>query len=274
MSRRKAPIGVFDSGVGGLSVLRHLHAHLPHQNFIYVADQAHVPYGCRPLKEIRQLSENVVRFLLTKDAKMIVIACNTASGAALNSLRRTFPSLPFVGMEPAVKPAAAQTKSDKVGVLATTGTFESQRYAALMQRFAVGVTVFESPCSGLVELIEAGQVDGDETEQLLRHCVEPMMATGVDSIVLGCTHYPFIRPLLEKICGSTINIIDPAPAITRQTARLLLENGMSGEGNGRFDTVQCKRLSFYTSGNPTRMTAQVRHLLADDTLPLANKWEI
>ncbi len=258
------PIGVFDSGVGGLSVLRHLHAHLPREQFVYVADQAHVPYGRRPLQDIQQLSEKVTRFLLTKKVKLVVIACNTASGAALNKLRRTFPSLPFVGMEPAVKPAAEQTKSGKVGVLATTGTFESQRYAALMRRFGAGVTVFENPCSGLVERIEAGQVDGDETEQLLRRCVEPMLAAGVDSLVLGCTHYPFIRPLLTKICGTAMIIIDPAPAIARQTARLLQENRIEGGGNGT--------LSFYTSGDPARMTAQIRHLLTDDMLPTAQKW--
>ncbi len=163
-----APIGVFDSGVGGLSVLRHLRAQLPHENFIYIADQAHVPYGRRPLADIRALSEAVTQFLLTQNAKLIVIACNTVSGAALNSLRRTFPSLPFVGMEPAVKPAAAQTKSGKVGVLATAGTFESQRYLSLMHRFAKDVEVFENPCIGLVELIEAGQLDGADTTELLR----------------------------------------------------------------------------------------------------------
>ena len=220
---RPSPLGVFDSGVGGLSVLRHLRAQLPHENFIYIADQAHVPYGRRPLADIRALSEAITRFLLSHDVKLIVIACNTASGAALNSLRRTFPSLPFVGMEPAVKPAAAQTKSGKVGVLATAGTFESQRYLSLMRRFAKDVEVFENPCIGLVERIEDGQLDGEETAVIVRNCVQPMLDAGVDTLVLGCTHYPFIRPLLEEICKNTssdrtISIIDPAPAIARQTA--------------------------------------------------------
>ena len=275
-----APIGVFDSGVGGLSVLRHLRAHLPHENFIYIADQAHVPYGRRPLADIRRLSENVVHFLLAHHVKLIVIACNTASGAALNSLRHTFPSLPFVGMEPAVKPAAAQTKSGKVGVLATAGTFESQRYLSLMNRFAKDVEVFENPCIGLVERIEDGQLDDDETAVLLRSCVEPMLAAGVDTLVLGCTHYPFIRPLLEQICEHntsaelvegrsstssdlTVTIIDPAPAIARQTARRLAENGLLN-GAGAMEN-----LSLYTSGDADHMTAQSRQLLADKSLPKA-----
>ncbi len=258
-----APIGVFDSGVGGLSVLRHLRAQLPHENFIYIADQAHVPYGRRPLADIRALSEAVTQFLLTQNAKLIVIACNTASGAALNSLRRTFPSLPFVGMEPAVKPAAAQTKSGKVGVLATAGTFESQRYLSLMHRFAKDVEVFENPCIGLVELIEAGQLDGADTTELLRGCVEPMLAAGVDTLVLGCTHYPFIRPLLEQICETAVSIIDPAPAIARQTARLLAENGLANSAGAMGD------LSLYTSGDAIHMTAQSRQLLGNKNLPKA-----
>ena len=215
------PVAVFDSGVGGLSVLRHLQAQLPHEQFIYLADQANVPYGSRSLAEIRAFSEAITQFLLDREAKIVVVACNTASGAALTYLRQTFPDVPFVGMEPAVKPAAQQTKSGKVGVLATAGTFESQRYEALMARYAQGVDVFENPCLGLVDLIEAGHLDGAETETLLRSCVAPMLAQNVDTLVLGCTHYPFVRPLLEKIVGQAVTIIDPAPAVARQTERLL-----------------------------------------------------
>lgn len=278
-----APIGVFDSGVGGLSVLRHLRAQLPHENFIYIADQAHVPYGRRSLADIRALSESITRFLLSQNAKLIVIACNTASGAALNSLRRTFPSLPFVGMEPAVKPAAAQTKSGKVGVLATAGTFESQRYLSLMRRFAKDVEVFENPCVGLVERIEEGQLDGEETAVILQNCVQPMLNAGVDTLVLGCTHYPFIRPLLEQICkldtnpepvegqpltnaDHAISIIDPAPAIARQTARLLAKNGLEN------NTEAMGNLSLYTSGDANRLTIQARQLLNTASVSQAKKW--
>lgn len=220
------PVAVFDSGVGGLSVLRYLRAQLPHEQLIYLADQANVPYGSRSLAQIRAFSEAITRYLLQLDAKIIVVACNTASGAALTYLRQTFPDVLFVGMEPAVKPAARQTKSGKVGVLATAGTFESQRYEALMARFGQGVDVFENPCLGLVDFIEAGNLDGSETESLLRTCVTPMLAQGVDTLVLGCTHYPFVRPLLEKITGPDVTIIDPAPAVARQTRRVLEQHDL------------------------------------------------
>lgn len=221
-----SPIAVFDSGVGGLSVLRQLRAQLPHERLIYLADQAHVPYGSRSLSEIRGFSEAITHYLLQMDAKIIVVACNTASGAALTYLRQTFPAVSFVGMEPAVKPAAKQTRSGKVGVLATAGTFESQRYEALMARFGQGVDVFENPCLGLVDLIEAGNLTGEETAVLLRACVLPMLAQGVDTLVLGCTHYPFVRPLLEKIAGPDVTIIDPAPAVARQTRRVLQQHDL------------------------------------------------
>jgi glutamate racemase len=220
------PVAVFDSGVGGLSVLRHLRAQLPYERLIYLADQANVPYGSRSLAEIRAFSQAITHYLLELNAKIIVVACNTASGAALTHLRQTFPGVPFVGMEPAVKPAAQQTRSGKVGVLATTGTFESQRYELLMARFAREVDVFENPCRGLVDLIEAGNLDGTDTEALLRACVLPMLAEGIDTLVLGCTHYPFVRPLLEKIVGPRVTIIDPAPAVARQTGRLLQQHGL------------------------------------------------
>ncbi len=221
------PIGIFDSGVGGLSVLRHLQDTLPSENILYLADQAHVPYGSRSLDEIRYFSEEITRFLLNQGAKIIVVACNTASAAALTVLRETFPHVPFVGMEPAVKPAALRTRSGKVGVLATENTFASPRYALLMSRFAQDVEVLEDPCRGLVPLIEAGRITENETEMLLLGVLAPMFEDGVDTLVLGCTHYPFIRPVIEKIIGTTavgpVAIIDPAPAVARQTANVLAQ---------------------------------------------------
>lgn len=221
-------IGLFDSGVGGLSVLRHIRAELPHEPLLYLADQAHVPYGRRSADEVRQLSEAISRFLLALGAKLIVVACNTASAAALAHLRSVLPQVPFVGMEPAVKPAAAQTQTGKVGVMATAGTFESERYAALMHRFAAGIRVYEDPCPGLVELIEAGKTADAQTERLLQTILYPMLADGVDTLVLGCTHYPFVRPLIEQVIASApqkpqtaVAIIDPAPAVARQTRRVL-----------------------------------------------------
>jgi glutamate racemase len=224
-----AAIGVFDSGIGGLSVLRHLQRLLPHESFIYLADQAHVPYGPRSPEEICRLSEGVTQALLAQPVKLLVVACNTASAAALSYLRGRFPHLPIVGMEPAVKPAAIQTSSGKVGVLATAGTFESQRYASLMARFAQGVTLYENPCRGLVELIEAGAADTAETAALLQQILDPMIAAGVDTLVLGCTHYPFVLPLLNRLLADAphpITIIDPAPAVARQTQRVLTQHGL------------------------------------------------
>ncbi len=241
--------------MGGLSVLRHLRALLPQERLIFLADQANVPYGSRSLGEIRTLSEGITRFLLDLDAKIIVVACNTASGAALTYLRQIFPGVRFVGMEPAVKPAAQQTRSGKVGVLATAGTFESQRYESLMARFAQGVEVFEDPCPGLVELIEAGELESGAAESLLRGCVKPMLAQGADTLVLGCTHYPFVRPLLEKIVGPDIIIIDPAPAVARQTVRVLQQNGLLADESAN------QPLWGLTTGNPAPLTAFVKDVL-------------
>ena len=220
------PIGIFDSGVGGLSVLRPIQETFPNEHLLYFADQAHVPYGSRSLAEIRHFSEEITRFLLDQGAKIIVVACNTASAAALNSLRETFTQAAFVGMEPAVKPAALETRSGKVGVLATENTFSSLRYAQLMSRFAQDVEVIENPCRGLVSLIEAGDIASADTEALLRRVLVPMLGVGVDTLVLGCTHYPFVRPLIERIVkesdtGTPVIIIDPAPAVARQAGRVL-----------------------------------------------------
>lgn len=253
--RQQSPIGVFDSGVGGLSILRELYHHLPHENFLYVADQAHVPYGIRPLVEIQQFSEAISRFLLAQDAKLIVVACNTASAAALTELRQTFPGVLFVGMEPAVKPAAQQTRSGRVGVLATASTFASERYADLMARFASSVIVLEDPCLGLVDLIEAGQIDTPTTEQLLNAIIRPMLASGVDTLVLGCTHYPFVIPLLKRLSGPTITIIDPAPAIARQTERLLRQQNWLNSGS------ITGWIRVWTTGSAATFSRQVESLL-------------
>ncbi|HSM58027.1 MAG TPA: glutamate racemase [Candidatus Sulfomarinibacteraceae bacterium] len=247
------PVAIFDSGVGGLSVLRHVRAMLPDLDLMYVADQAHVPYGPRPASEVRDLVTAVTRFCLQQGARAIVLACNTATAAALHDLRATFPQTPFVGMEPAVKPGAAATRTGKVGVLATSGTFESQRYADLMARFARDVALYEDPCSGLVPLIEAGQLDGPQTEDLLRRCMEPMLRAGVDTIVLGCTHYPFVLPTIRAIAGSQVTIIDPAPAVARQVRRVLAQNGLSADGSGS--------LRGYTTGNVMALAAMGQRLL-------------
>jgi glutamate racemase len=215
------PLGILDSGVGGLSVLKHLRALLPAEHFLYFADQAHIPYGPREPAEVRDFTAGITRFLLRRGAKLVVVACNTASAAALNYLRGAFPNVPFVGMEPAVKPAAHTTRSGKVGVLATPSTLNSHRYAGLMARYAGGIQVYEDPCVGLVQLIEAGALAAPETRRLLQRAIEPMLAAGVDTLVLGCTHYPFVQPLLNEIAGVDVAIIDPAPAVARHTQNVL-----------------------------------------------------
>lgn len=215
------PIGVFDSGIGGLTVANAVLELLPNESILYYADTAHLPYGQKPLEIIRQYSFEITNKLLEQGCKSIVIACNTASAAALPYLRHHFPDTILVGMEPAVKPAAKATRSGVVGVLATAGTFQSERYAQLMQRYTGDVQVLQNPCTGLVEIIESGSINLPRTNLLLREIISPMLAAGADTFVLGCTHYPFIRHLLEQLVPDDAIIIDPAPAVTRQLARRL-----------------------------------------------------
>jgi glutamate racemase len=220
-STSNSPIGIFDSGVGGLSVLRAIRQQLPNENLLYFADQGHVPYGPRTLEEIRQFSEAITQFLINKGAKLIVVACNTASAAALHWLREKHPEIPFVGMEPAVKPAAEQTHSGVVGVLATPATFQGKLYASVVERFASDVTVLQNTCPGLVEEIERGALDGEKTQAILEAALRPMLGRGLDTVVLGCTHYPFVIPQIEAICGDSVRVVDPAPAVARQVERRL-----------------------------------------------------
>ena len=246
-----ATIGLFDSGMGGLSVLRAVRAQWPQAELVYLGDNGHVPYGSRPLAQVRAFSEAITRFLLARQAQVVVVACNAASAAALKSLRQTFPTVPFVGMEPAVKPAAEQTHTKVVGVLATPATFQGELFASVVERFAQGVTVLREVCPGLVQQIEAGEIDTPKTEALLRGWVEPMLARNIDVLVLGCTHYPFVIPLLEKICGPGVRVIDPAPAFARQVGRVLAASGLASASGlaGAMPPSERRRLTYYTSGD-------------------------
>jgi glutamate racemase len=254
------PIGIFDSGVGGLSVLRAIRRELPNETLLYLGDQAHVPYGSRPRDQIRDYAFGVTRFLLTQGAKLIVVACNTASAVALHDLRQAFPDVPFVGMEPAVKPAAETTHTGKVGVLATPTTFAGELYASVVERFAQDVQIFQSTCPGLVEQIEAGDLDGPQTRQILEEALQPMLAMGIDTVVMGCTHYPFVIPLIESITGPEVRTIDPAPAIARQTRRLLTERNLLSAAQN------AGKLRFFTSGSLTAYQ-KILPILLDETGP-------
>jgi glutamate racemase len=249
------PIGTFDSGVGGLSILRELRTCLPHEHILYIADQQHVPYGSRELDEVRALSFGISRSLIEAGAKLIVVACNTASAAALHALREEFPQVLFVGMEPAVKPAAAATRTRAVGVLATPATFQGALYASVVERFAGDVAIHTCTLPGLVDRIEKGELDGKKTRTILKQGLTPLLEKGVDTIVLACTHYPFIIPQLRALVGPQIDVIDPAPAIARRTASLLDEHAL------RAPPDQTGITRYYTSAHPSLFAAQIARLL-------------
>jgi glutamate racemase len=254
-----SPIGVFDSGVGGLSVLRAMRAQMPEESILYFGDQGHVPYGPRSMGQIQNFSVGITKFLLNHDSKLIVVACNTASAAALTYLRGRFPAVPFVGMEPAVKPAAETTKTGRVGVLATPATFQGALYASVVERFGAGVEFFQHTCPGLVSQIEKGELDSNVTRAILEDALFPMLdaSRNIDTVVLGCTHYPFVIPLIEQIVGKNVRVIDPAPSVAKQVKRLLEVAGTKSQAQGRAS------VRFFTSGNPSEMKSMLPVLLGE-----------
>jgi glutamate racemase len=260
------PIGIFDSGVGGLSVLREIRRQLSEESVVFFADQGHVPYGPRPLKEVQEFSQTIVRFLIGQGAKLIVVACNAASAAALHYLREAFPAMTFVGMEPAVKPAAETTKTGVVGVLATPATFQGALYASVVERFGIHVKLLQNTCPGLVQQIEKGKLDAPETRHILVEALTPMLEQGIDTIVLGCTHYPFVIPLIQEIAGPDVRVIDPAPAIARQAGRLLETGGI------RYTGHRSGRVQFYTSGSGEQFKLLLPGLLGEIGEVVEVKW--
>lgn len=253
-----APIGVFDSGVGGLSVLRDIRAALPFEQLIYVADSGHVPYGSKTPEYIRDRSATLTRFLLEHGAKAIVIACNTATAAAAASLRAAF-AVPIVGMEPAVKPAVAATKNGVIGVLATVGTLRSARYAALLDRFGDGIEVVTQPCPGLADQIEAGDLDGPITRAMIERYTAPLVTRHVDAIVLGCTHYPFVRPLIADIVGPDVALIDTGAAVARRLRHVLAERNLLNAD------AAPQAATFWTSGD-VNVATRVMSILWNDAV--------
>jgi len=249
-------IGVFDSGVGGLSVLHHIRQTLPHETLIYVADSGHVPYGDKSPAYIEARSFAITRFLIEQGADAIVVACNTATAAAITSLRSRF-SLPIIGMEPAVKPAVAATQSGVVGVLATIGTLESARFAALLEKYAGEVEIVTQGCPGLVELVEGGELASSVARSLIERYTAPLLARGADTLILGCTHYPFLAPLLRKVAGEQIKLVDTGAAVARELQRRIqTELPQRASTNGT--------AHFFTSGDAAHATRIMSVLWGDE----------
>ena len=219
------PIGIFDSGVGGISVLKHIHALLPHEDLIYLADSKHAPYGNKTAQEITQRCLILSDDLLQKNVKAIVVACNTATAAAIDELRETF-DIPIIGMEPAVKPAAEASRNGVIGVLATVGTLKSAQFSALLESYGRNVKVVTQACVGLVECIERGELDTPETKALIRQYTIPLLAEGADTIVLGCTHYPFVKEIIQDIVGEEITLIDTGAAVAKQLKQQLKDKDL------------------------------------------------
>lgn len=241
-------IGIFDSGLGGLSVWKEIVSLLPEVPLVYVADSGRCPYGPQPVEDIQAYSREITQFLISQGCELIVIACNTATAAAIKGLRAQF-DLPFVGMEPAIKPAAQATRSKVVGILATAGTFRGQHFQRAKEQYAANTELILQVGHGLVEFVESGQLDSPEVESALRSFLEPMVEAEVDQIVLGCSHYPFLRPVMERIAGNGVTIIDPAPAVAEQTERLWSKLNTTPE--------PVVSHSFFTSGDVSRLSSFV-----------------
>lgn len=224
-----ATIGIFDSGCGGLSVLKELLRVLPKEKYIYYSDAANCPYGEKTVEFITSRSRSISAELLQQGADIVVVACNTATAAAIRTLRTEWPDVPFVGMEPAIKPAAADTASGVVGVLATKSTLHAARYHETRDRYTGNVRVVEQAGKGFVELVENGDFDSEKARSTVGHSLLPLLEQGADVIVLGCTHYPFLLPLMQEIAGPDVKFIDPAPAVARRVTSLMNGNGLKHE---------------------------------------------
>ena len=235
----KNPIGIFDSGIGGLSIARQIREILPNENILYIADSAHAPYGDKSESFIYQRSSSIIQFLLERKAKAVVIACNTATVSSIQKLRSIY-TVPIVGVEPGVKPAVFKTNSGIIGVLATTQTLKSTAFNDLAKNYSTNVKIEVQPCPGLMEKVEALKLDGDETEALIKKYVIPLLEKGVDNIVLGCTHYAFLAPIIRKVAGPDVEIINTDLAVAKEAARRLeaefLQTTGTTPGNDEFWT--------------------------------------
>lgn len=255
-----APIGVFDSGVGGLTILSALQRELPHETYIYIGDNAHVPYGTRSDEEIIDLSINACRFLIEQGVKLIVVACNTASQAALSVLRATF-AVPFVGVVPAVKPAARITHNGRIGVAATNNSAKAAYLRQLIDDFAGGIEVYAVGCPELVTLVEHGELEGPLVDETLQQALQPLLAHNVDVIVLGCTHFPALRPAIERLVGKRVQVIDSSAAIARRTHAILNAEGTIHPNSKDADETPPGELIVYCTGDTAIFSAVASKVL-------------
>ena len=254
LSTEYRPIGVFDSGVGGLSILQEIRRELPDEDILYFADSAHCPYGARSEQEIRDLTTHAVTFMTEKRCKLIAIACNTASATSLAYLRNTF-SLPIVGLEPALKPATQLTRNKRVGVLATEVTLKAEPLRRLREQYGAGIVLVTAPCPGLVELVEAGVTEGCAVDELLAECLAPMNEAKIDTLVLGCTHYPFVGQAIAKLLPANVRVVDSGEAVARQVRHVLERAGDRKAGS------LPAQLQAFTTGEPTAFAKQLSRLL-------------
>jgi glutamate racemase len=255
MSIDPRPIAMFDSGVGGLSILRDVRSMYPNEDILYFGDQGHVPYGPRPLEQIRGFVRGIVRFFLDHNAKIIVIPCNAASAAGLHHARELFPQIPIVGMEPAIKPAAERTQKGVIGVITTKATYQGELFASVVDRFAKDIEVVTQVCPEFVRLVEAGQFDGPEVRSIAGAYLQPLRDAGIDQMVIGCTHFPFLMPVLTDILGPRVEIVDPGPAIARQTGRIISDMRNSDDHSGK--------VTYYTSGDINHFLEVARKLVSE-----------
>lgn len=242
----KQPIGIFDSGVGGTSIWKEIHTLLPNENTLYLADSANAPYGPKGKEAIINLSIKNTEHLIEKGCKLIVVACNTATTNAINTLRQNY-SIPFIGIEPAIKPAALQTKTHAIGILATKGTLSSELFSKTSGLFASHIKVIEQIGHGIVELIENGKLSSEEMKELLHMYLKPMIEANIDYLVLGCTHYPYLMPLLIDLLPNNVKIIDSGEAVARQTKAVLEKHDLI---NTAINKSSCQ---FFTNGSPEVM---------------------
>ena len=253
-------IGVFDSGLGGLSILKALHERLPLADLTYIADSGNAPYGERDDGFIATRSKDICDHLIATSVDAIVVACNTATAAAIHLLREAYPGLPIIGVEPGVKPAVAQSVTKRIGVLATPSTLASDKYKRLIETHGHGATIVSQACPGLAKEIESGQLDTPALRDLIARFAAPLRQADVDTVVLGCTHYPFVAPLFQQALSEQVNIVDTAKAVTEHTARLCALKPGRHSGHTKPITSTGK-LRFCTSADPAHLATVVYNWL-------------